>query len=367
MYKDKDEINGVSTEREECERQLKEIGFNRNPLLVIHDDEKQEESQLDHLHNNSNSRCLNFLDSIVNNEEDFLKEENYKLTNNENILFSDLPEWHRNLFINFPGKWTITKEIFQDDKELKQKNYVVNQWLIKCSIKAILKNDEMAVDFWQESKDWREIHLMNDELPLTALSVVVFPLIAYSDIAEDFEDRAAIAFQKESISISELEQKIKNSLELTDIGVLVHEVWKRYLDDKQDYIATYRKSVMNSVFNNKKAESGDVSPSPQPTTTELLTHTPDGLPIPWLMKEAERKPQLPAQMTDAAYRLFRKLNQRNHDSLEDLFNLLTPEYLPDFVAKRNTQTNAYLVELTLTDGRKHNYDNFRKNASKKFI
>lgn len=274
MYKDKDEINGVSTEREECERQLKEMGFNRNPLLVIHDDEKQEESQLDHLHNNSNSRCLNFLDSIVNNEEDFLKEENYKLTNNENILFSDFPEWHRNLFINFPGEWTITKEIFKDDKELKQKNYVVNQWLIKCSLNAILGNDEIAVYLWHESKHWRAIHLMKDELLLTALSVVVFPLIAYRDIAEDFEDRAAIAFKKESISIGELEQKIKNSLELTDIGVLVHEVWKRYLDDKQDYIATYRKSVMNSVFNNKKAESGDVSPSPQPTTTEPPTNTP---------------------------------------------------------------------------------------------
>lgn len=161
-----------------------------------------------------------------------------------------------------------------------------------------------------------------------------------------------IEFQKYTIlSIDDFEKQSKNRM-ISDFA----KIWRSYLDRNIELINKAKKNI------NEKPQ-----PSTIPTTTAPPTNTPDGLPIPWLMKEAERKPQLPAQMTDAAYRLFRKLNQRNHDNLEDLFNLLTPEYLPDFVAKRNTQTNAYLVELTLTDGRKHNYDNFRKNAGKKFI
>lgn len=140
-----------------------------------------------------------------------------------------------------------------------------------------------------------------------------------------------------------------------------------FQEQLRDIYADLDKGILSYPLLDTPRYLNNMLETENPQKTLPPTNTPDGLPIPWLMKDAERKPQLPAQMTDAAYRLFRKLNQRNHDSLEDLFNLLTPEYLPDFVAKRNTQTNAYLVELTLTDGRKHNYDNFRKNASKKFI
>lgn len=146
------------------------------------------------------------------------------------------------------------------------------------------------------------------------------------------------------------------------------EIWRQQHAWKRNPIQGKAREIIHRHLGIIPAIIRDETQAITDTTTDPPTNTPDGLPIPWLMKEAgQRKLQLPGQMTEAAYRLFRKLNQRNHDSLEELFNLLTPEYLPDFVAKRNTQINAYLVELILTDGRRHNYENFRKNACKKFI
>lgn len=292
MDKDRDEIN----------RQLKAIGFEPISRPVNGDGEDYTHSGADDLRADSYVRCLHSLDSIADNEEDFLKEENYKLTTEEGELFGKLPEWHRNLFVNFPGEWAITEQIFQDKIDLNRKNYVINQWLIKCSLNAVVRNDEIAIYLWKESEDWRSINLMSDEMYLSALSLVVFPLIAYSDMAAEFEHRAIRAFQKESINIGDLEAKIKYSLELADIGVLVHQVWKRYLDDKKEYIGMYRQSVMNTVFNNKKSEPDAMTPPPPPEPLPDLA-PPEPLPAPPPKPQRIRKA---TPLLDACLAVWRK-------------------------------------------------------------
>lgn len=105
------------------------------------------------------------------------------------------------------------------------------------------------------------------------------------------------------------------------------------------------------------------SQSPKDTLSSKSL-TPDGLPIPWLLKPAKRKRQLPGQMIEAAYRLYRERNNRNPKAPEDLFNLLTPEELPEFVRWRNSQIRPTAVSVELVDGTEWNYKKHLDRAGK---
>lgn len=82
-------------------------------------------------------------------------------------------------------------------------------------------------------------------------------------------------------------------------------------------------------------------PPPQPTTTD----TPDGLPIPWLMKDNEREETGIAPMLKAAYMALRQILKNRNPTKEELWEYLTPENLPKFISKRDGD------ELTLTDSK----------------
>ncbi|MDQ5769565.1 hypothetical protein [Thiothrix subterranea] len=75
-------------------------------------------------------------------------------------------------------------------------------------------------------------------------------------------------------------------------------------------------------------------PSTIPTTTEPPTNTPDGLPIPWLMKKIQREGGI-ASMLKAAYMAFRQLPEKRNPDQEELWLYLTPENLPEFISKRD--------------------------------
>ncbi len=269
MDKDKSEINSAATDRQECDRQLRAMGFDVENRPDSHNEDDAEDAGM---LVDSVIGCLGFVFQEINDAESFSGEDFYKLTRDENEIFNKLPEWHRELFIHFPGEWSVTEKIFEE-KNLKNKNLSVNQLLIKCSLKAILAGDEVACYLWDLSEDMKEIDCMSDEMDLREISAVVFPLYAYQGIAEDFERSAVRAFRKERISIDELGRKVGYSLELADIGVLVNQIWKRYLDDKKEYIGMYRQSVMNTVFNNKKSEPDAMTPPPPPyDTPHILDH-----------------------------------------------------------------------------------------------
>ena len=279
MDKDKGKINSMEADREECDRQLRAMGFDTANRPASRDGEGQAHNEADDLYDDSINRCLKLLVQEASDPEEYVKKEKYKLTDDENKLFNKLPEWHRDLFIHFSGEWSITKKIF-DEEQLIDGNSLINQLLIKCSLKSVLAEDEIACYLWDFSEDMRQFDSMSDEMDLREVSAIVFPLVAYQEEAESFERLALRVFQKERISIGELEKKVSYSLALSDIGILVYQVWKKYLDDKKEYIDIYNKSVMNSVFNNKKAGSSIESPSlqepapPQPITPPTASPTP---------------------------------------------------------------------------------------------
>jgi hypothetical protein len=76
------------------------------------------------------------------------------------------------------------------------------------------------------------------------------------------------------------------------------------------------------------------TPLPLPTTTEPPTNTPDGLPIPWLMKKIQREGGI-APMLKAAYMAFRQSPENRNPEREELWLYLTPENLPEFISKRD--------------------------------
>lgn len=85
--------------------------------------------------------------------------------------------------------------------------------------------------------------------------------------------------------------------------------------------------------------------SVQPPTTEPPTNTPDGLPIPWLMKDNEREETGIAPMLKAAYMALRQILKNRNPRKEELWEYLTPENLPKFISKRDGD------DLTLTDSK----------------
>lgn len=144
------------------------------------------------------------------------------------------------------------------------------------------------------------------------------------------------------VNLLELE---KVSYRLNPVSNSIVKVWRQYIDLQT---AKLKQGALPSVNS-----SGHVD-------------TPDGVPVQWLLKPASRKRQVPGQVVEAAYRYFRKKNERNHKNVEELFSVVEPELLPDLVECRRNVLDVYHVEITLKDGRRWGFKQFRDVCLKNF-
>ena len=250
--------NDLEKERQECIRKLKEMGFDSNNMRTdgVVDDDRDIELEFIETYG-SIGKAIFILRDLLDSPQALLNEDVCKLTLEEEGLFAELPRWHRDVFMNFPGCWKVTKDFNEHLPNVNEGflNEVVNKLLIKESLRMVIDGDEVACYIWRSFADCKNINIISNEMEAWEISALMFPLIAYQDYSDYFEKKLLRFFNKDRISLAELRDTIALSGYFEDFGVLVVHVWGKYLDDKAEYLELYNQSVLNKISNSDNKEN----------------------------------------------------------------------------------------------------------------
>ena len=270
------------------------------------------------------------------------------LTEEEQRFFNRLESWHQAFFLSLSRHPRL-----------------------KLSLTKVLVRDSEADKLYWKYAEIREF-LLSPIMKIHQISALVFPLIEYDVERTILEDQIIEAIEKwglkagglnwqdmySNVAASEEEQLqdlIKNytkegmekrrqnflysAVNINDLEALAKtgalhwssikylRVWRYFLQDKNRATGAPPLSTV-IIPNNENLKAI------QPTISGTSTNTPDGLPIPWLMKKIQREGGI-ASMLKAAYMAFRLSPKERNPDQEELWQYLTPENLPEFISKRN--------------------------------
>lgn len=241
------------------------------------------------------------------------------------------------------------KELFSSERDW--------EWKVVSSIKRFEDTTKIA----RTGPCWGEIAKFNfsrfvrsevrttEIVSLECLLEFIFPLLEFQ--SDRLKSEIIYQLKLESrLTCDEFNEKYTEDWELYSVGlfeVVLHWLGTRDSEYLKLCAEVWRSALMRSSHAINEHSGGSVG-----------FDSTDGLPIPWLLKEAERKRQLPGKVVEASYKLFRQRYGCNFKEYEDLFNLITPEDLPEFVVSRNSQKSKKAVEITLRGGKSWNYKKF---------
>ncbi|MBK8453317.1 MAG: hypothetical protein WAQ53_10635 [Thiofilum sp.] len=227
--------------------------------------------------------------------------------------------------------------------------------IFKDSILKLIEKEILAVALypWQSE-------------PITSLNIKAKPYMSNINSIVSNKERIHKLLELPSFLAPYTQIKLSNFLEASHYEKNLEacaRIWEDYL-----YNSTTSEIYIAPAFNEDSLETVNGYAH---LNHQLIDNTPDSLPIPWLFKPNERKARFVGEMLEAAYRLYRARHHRNPQdkNFSELFDLLTPQDLPDFVSERSTDSKTSSIEIKLKDNQNNSYQykNFLTTIKQKII